>query len=107
MQIGDCHFDLPLFAISSGNSLLTMNAEKGNYMCLFSEELLAERARPEGYLIRCIDFWEQLYGFMGALESMNYRGVCFDFQQTDEGPKSKFAFDWHGFKDALKEEIDA
>ncbi len=107
MEVGECHFDLPLFVVSEGNCLLAMDAEKGKYVCLFSEELFAERAKRPGQVIRGVDSWKQLYGFMGAVESVGYRGVCFDFQETASGPRSKLAFDWLEFKDAVKEEIDA
>lgn len=103
MQIAECHFDLPLFVVSEGNDVLAMNAEKGKYLCLFTEELFAERAKSAGQLIRGVDSWKQLHGFINAVEPTGYAGVCFDFQSTTEGPRSKFAFNWDEFKDAVRE----
>ncbi len=107
MKIDDCHFDVPLLMISEGNDHMCVNGENGQYFCLFTEELLAERFKVRGQVIRVVESLEQLLKFLNALDPLGYAGVCFDLQQTENGPRSKFAFDWELFKEALRENIDA
>lgn len=103
MQIGECFFDLPIYMISSGNShACIQDPEKGKYLCLFTEQLFAERLPGAKWELRPITEDIQLKKVVEILDrESKYAGVCFDLQQTAEGPKSKFAFDWAVFKDAV------
>lgn len=105
MEIGDCHFDVPLLMISEGNNHMCVKGEKGQYLCLFTEELLAERMKAPTQVIRVIDSWALLATFLDVLEPLNYAGVCFDLQHTENGPRSRFAFDWKTFNEVLKENV--
>jgi hypothetical protein len=104
MQIEDGHFDLPLFVVSCGNNLRVVENSMGTHLCLFTEELFAERLKQPGDSIRAIDSWPQLYGFIQAIEPVLYCGVCFDPQPTVDGGHSVFGFPWSVFKQALSAE---
>ena len=103
MNISGLVVDLPLYIVGSGKECMMLDAEQGKHLCLFTELIFAERLRGNEPVLGVMEM-PQLVKIVEIFDGTRLAGVCFDLEQTPEGPKTRFAVRWNEFKeDVLRE----